>query len=162
MSLAPATRGTACLLLLTIVLSAGGQLAMKVGMQMLASDDAWRQVATFSELLLYGAPVAVWVIAGACLYGSSMLAWLLVLRSAQLSFAYPLLGLSYLLAYFIATNGAGLFGQSDLFGLSELTGVPGLGEGHSWPRLIGTGLVVAGTGLICWRAPGTQKRSSSN
>lgn len=87
------------LLTASILLSSIGQLGMKVGMQELhASVEAFGAVQQ-----LFSAPVA-WVAGGLFAYALSMLAWLAVLVRYPLSFAYPMLSLSYVLVYLGATQ----------------------------------------------------------
>ena len=86
------------LLATSIVLSAVGQLFMKLGMQELRASLA---AAAAAQSL---APPMAWVACGLTAYGLSMLAWLLALLRYPLSFAYPLLSLSYLLVYVGATQ----------------------------------------------------------
>lgn len=87
------------LLATSIVLSTVGQLCMKVGMQELhvsfATSGATEQFFT--------QPV-IWTAGGLFAYALSMLAWLAVLVRYPLSFAYPLLSLSYVLVYIGATQ----------------------------------------------------------
>jgi undecaprenyl phosphate-alpha-L-ara4N flippase subunit ArnF len=111
----------------SIVLSAWGQLAMKVGMRdlhrvgigELANAD-WTAIG----------PAVSWTILGVAAYGVSMLAWLLVLARYPLSYAYPFLGMSYVLVYAVATQWSAL------------------AEPSSPLRTLGTLLVVAGVVLV--------------
>lgn len=77
----------------SIVLSAAGQLGMKAGMLALHGGSA----AGISAAL-------EWTLGGLAAYGCSMLLWLGVLARYPLSYAYPLLGLSYALVYIGATH----------------------------------------------------------
>jgi len=113
----------------SIVLSAAGQLGMKAGMQelhALATRGVALSVASWSEL----APAIEWTAAGLTAYGLSLVCWLAVLVRYPLSYAYPLLGLAYVLVYIGATH---------------------------WPRLLepasalrtgGTLLILAGVALV--------------
>ncbi len=83
----------------SILLSAAGQLGMKAGMQTLADSGA--HAATQLAAL---APVIEWTVGGLAAYGLSLIAWLAVLARYPLSYAYPLLGLSYVLVYAGATH----------------------------------------------------------
>ena len=113
----------------SIVLSTLGQLGMKAGMQNLrvaraGGDLAWSLAAS--------APLRaalLWTVAGLAAYGLSLLAWLAVLVRYRLSYAYPLLALSYVLVYVGATSW------------------PALAEPASPQRTIGTLLILAGVAL---------------
>ena len=87
----------------SIVLSAAGQLGMKAGMQelhALAARGLALTAASWSEL----APAIEWTAAGLVAYGLSLVCWLAVLVRYPLSYAYPLLGLAYILVYIGATH----------------------------------------------------------
>lgn len=91
------------LLASSIVLSAVGQLGMKAGMQelhALATRGVAMSAASWGEL----APAIEWTLAGLAAYGLSLLCWLAVLVRYPLSYAYPLLGLAYVLVYIGATH----------------------------------------------------------
>jgi len=121
--------GLACLLI-SIVLSALGQLGMKAGLQ------EWQQIvagqAVAGSVASLGAlrPALVWLVAGLAAYGVSLLAWLAVLVRYRLSYAYPLLGLSYVLVYVGATQW------------------PRLLESATPARTVGTLLILAGVTLV--------------
>jgi undecaprenyl phosphate-alpha-L-ara4N flippase subunit ArnF len=105
----------------SIVLSAVGQLCMKVGMQrmhVVAADDV----------------AMMWTTIGLASYVLSLAAWLVVLIRYPLSYAYPLLGLSYVLVYIGATQW------------------PELAEPITTLRTAGTICVIAGVALVSWRA----------
>jgi undecaprenyl phosphate-alpha-L-ara4N flippase subunit ArnF len=87
------------LLAASIVLSAVGQLGMKVGMQELRTSFA----AAGDSLPFFG-QAFFWTAGGLFAYALSMVAWLAVLVRYPLSFAYPLLSLSYVLVYIGATQ----------------------------------------------------------
>jgi undecaprenyl phosphate-alpha-L-ara4N flippase subunit ArnF len=108
---------------ISIIASALAQLFMKAGMVALRT-----QIDTAGSLMDSGA--VAWVIGGLICYGISLVAWLRVLSAYPLSFAYPLLGISYLLVF----SGAVIW--------------PRLGEPFSTSRLIGSLLVVAGVMLV--------------
>jgi len=120
--------GTACLGA-SIVLSALGQLGMKAGMQNLKLARAGGEIAwsLASSPRLLGA--LLFTTAGLVAYGLSLLAWLAVLVRYRLSYAYPLLALSYVLVYVGATQW------------------PELAEAATPQRTIGTLLILAGVGL---------------
>ncbi|HVY64219.1 MAG TPA: 4-amino-4-deoxy-L-arabinose-phospho-UDP flippase [Gammaproteobacteria bacterium] len=117
------------LLASSIVLSAAGQLGMKAGMQelhALTARGGALAAASWSDL----APVIGWTFAGLSAYGLSLVCWLAVLVRYPLSYAYPLLGLAYVLVY----AGATLW--------------PRLAEPASVLRTGGTLLILAGVALV--------------
>lgn len=118
----------------SIVLSAIGQLCMKVGMQTLAGAG----LSLESESLQLGIPAMLWTGIGLAAYGASMVVWLGVLTRLALSYAYPLLSVSYILVYFGATHWARI------------------GESTTPARTIGTLLIAVGVGLVCLKTkPGS-------
>lgn len=114
----------------SIVLSAVGQLCMKVGMQELHGISQLPaydlSVGTMAALRI---PIA-WTAAGLAAYACSLLSWLAVLVRHALSFAYPLLSLSYVLVYVGATHW------------------PRLAETATPLRTLGTLLILVGVGLV--------------
>lgn len=113
----------------SIVLSALGQLGMKAGMQNLklaraGGEIAWSLASSppLRDALLFTA-------AGLAAYGLSLLAWLAALVRYRLSYAYPLLALSYVLVYIGATRW------------------PELAEAATPQRTVGTLLILAGVVL---------------
>jgi undecaprenyl phosphate-alpha-L-ara4N flippase subunit ArnF len=109
------------LLVSSIVLSAVGQLCMKAGMKELHAAGSW-WVDGFAPI--------VWTVAGLTAYVCSLFAWLAVLVRYPLSFAYPVLSLSYILVYLGATNW------------------PLLAETATPMRTAGTLLILAGVALV--------------
>jgi undecaprenyl phosphate-alpha-L-ara4N flippase subunit ArnF len=117
------------LLASSIVLSAAGQLGMKAGMQELhelTTRGVVVMAAAWSEL----APAIEWTAAGLIAYALSLVCWLAVLVRYALSYAYPLLGLAYVLVYIGATQW------------------PRLAEPASVLRTGGTLLILAGVALV--------------
>jgi undecaprenyl phosphate-alpha-L-ara4N flippase subunit ArnF len=113
----------------SIVLSALGQLGMKAGMQNLKLARAGGEIAWS---LAFSPPLraaVLFTLAGLAAYALSLLAWLAVLVRYRLSYAYPLLALSYVLVYVGATS------------WSELA------EPATPQRTIGTLLILAGVAL---------------
>lgn len=84
-------------------------------------------------------PVAAWVLAGLVLYATSMLTWMGALAKYDLSLAYPMLGLSYILVYV----GAVIW--------------PRLHETISVSKTVGILLVLAGVFLVTRSTSNTQK-----
>ena len=117
-------------LLTSIVLSAVGQLCMKAGMQELHRVATPEDVVWSISSLAATRPALLWTAAGLVSYGISLLAWLGVLVRFPLSYAYPLLGASYVLVYVGATHW------------------PLLMESATTARTIGTLLIIAGVGLV--------------
>jgi undecaprenyl phosphate-alpha-L-ara4N flippase subunit ArnF len=131
----------------SIVLSAIGQLGMKAGMEALHALGATPDLAGWGapDLTLASLaalrPVLAWTFAGLGAYGLSLLAWLAVLARYPLSYAYPLLGLSYVLVYLGATHWSRLM------------------EPMTPTRTAGTLLILAGVALVSFR--GRNERDSS-
>jgi undecaprenyl phosphate-alpha-L-ara4N flippase subunit ArnF len=130
--------GLACLLG-SIVFSAFGQLGMKAGMQQLHGLVASHATATPAFDWTSSLPAAAWTAAGLVSYGLSLLAWLVVLIRYPLSYAYPLLGMSYVLVYVGATQW------------------PALQEPATTLRTVGTLLIIGGIALVSM----TNDRASS-
>ena len=88
------------LLALTIILSACAQLFMKVSMmqlQQLLDGTGDKQALLFA--ILDNRVVIAWLFAGLLCYALSMLSWIFALIKYELSFAYPFLGVTYILVY---------------------------------------------------------------
>ena len=117
------------LLASSIVLSAAGQLGMKAGMQELHALPA-RGVALATASWSEMVPAVAWTAAGLTAYGLSLVCWLAVLVRYPLSYAYPLLGLAYVLVYIGATQW------------------PRLAEPASLLRTGGTLLILVGVALV--------------
>ena len=114
----------------SIVLSAGAQLLMKAGMLELGSLGIVRTLEISPEVIARLLPVLTWVLTGLVLYAISMLTWMGALAKYDLSLAYPLLGLSYILVYV----GAVIW--------------PRLHETVSMSKTIGILLILAGVFLV--------------
>ena len=113
------------LILLTVLLGSSGQLLMKKGAlelgEVVVDPDTLLSLATrivTTPAIPLG--LAMWVLAA--------LLWLYVLTRVDLSFAYPMLSLGYVVA---------MFGARILFG-EELSAL----------RILGTGVVIIGIILI--------------
>jgi multidrug transporter EmrE-like cation transporter len=100
-----------------VLLSALAQLAMKQGMA--AAQTAGGVVGTYTQALLNP-----WVWGGMGLYGLSAVAWLWVLSRLDVSLAYPLVSLGFV--------------------VTMVAGVWWLNEPWSWTRVAGATLVVIG------------------
>lgn len=96
------------LILLSVMLSAIAQITLKLGM---SSPLVQQAIASASALSVFQSIVTnAYVLSGLCLYFASAAVWLFVLAKVDVSFAYPFVGLGFiltmLLAYFI--NGEAL------------------------------------------------------
>ncbi|MGQ9778416.1 MAG: EamA family transporter [Bacillota bacterium] len=113
------------LLLVSVILGIGGQLAIKMGvgragdLQELFAASPWRFVMTVAR--------SPFILIGIGLYALSMLLWLLVLSRVDLSLAYPMLALGYVGVLLVSK-----------FALQEE--IPAM-------RWLGTGLIVLGVVL---------------
>ena len=103
-----------------VLLSSAAQLAMKRGMGAPVGADV---TSTYAQALT--SPL-VWL--GLVLYGASAVLWLWVLSRLDVSLAYPLVSLG-----FVVTMGLGIVW---------------LGEPFSWLRVAGCTLIVIGVSLL--------------
>lgn len=103
-----------------VLLSSAAQIAMKRGMGAPADADVG---ATYLHAL--GSPL-VWL--GLVLYGASAVLWLWVLSRLDVSLAYPLVSLGFVVTFVL--------------------GVAWLGEPFSWLRLSGCALIVLGVAVL--------------
>lgn len=111
------------LVVLSSAISSVGQTLLKVGLEASRSGEQG------SPLGFLRAAFGAWQVwLGLALFASSVLLWMRVLSTTELSWGYPLLGLSYV---FVALAGWLVFGEQ-------------LGGG----RLLGIALVIAGAVLI--------------
>jgi undecaprenyl phosphate-alpha-L-ara4N flippase subunit ArnF len=85
----------------SIFLSTAAQLCMKASMLTIAHD-----VANGGQLLpvLLQPVVLLWLFIGLGSYATSLLFWLFAISRLELSLAYPMLSLSYVLVYVVAVN----------------------------------------------------------
>ncbi len=117
---------TIALILCSVFLATTGQLLLKTGMGRVGYVDTHRIT---RPLQLLGQVVRTWqVVLGLTLFVLSAVAWLIVVSRVPLSFAYPFVGITYVLL--------ALFGK---FVLKEH--VPNL-------RWLGVALIVAGVVLV--------------
>jgi multidrug transporter EmrE-like cation transporter len=93
MESAPMTRDVFTLIVVSVLMSALAQIALKGGMSSasvshaLASGDRWTAAATIATSPL--------VLLGLGLYFASALVWLLVLARIEVSLAYPFVGMGF-------------------------------------------------------------------
>ena len=111
-------------ILIAVLLGVVGQLLVKRGLNLLGEIDFSRGLFA-SYLKIFTSPV---VIIGTLSYTSSIFFWLYALSKVNLSFAYPILALSYVLVVI----------ASRLF----------LGEDISLLRWVGVGVICFGVFLI--------------
>lgn len=120
--MAPITKSLV-LILVSVAFSSTGQMLLKFGLDRSGSARATGPIAFVQSAFSSG---YVWV--GLLLFVGSVIVWMRVLSTSQLSWSYPLLGMSYV---FVALIGWLVFGEH-------------LGAS----RLLGIGLVVLGAALI--------------
>jgi len=88
------------LILVSISIAVGGQLLLKIGLNKIGSIS----VTSFSSLgqLFFGIIKSPLVLTGLFCYVISAAIWLVVLSAVDLSFAYPFIGLTYVLILIIS------------------------------------------------------------
>jgi drug/metabolite transporter (DMT)-like permease len=113
------------LALMAVNVSCGvaGQMLLKEGMRHVGSHVG-RGFLTW----LLSAALSPFVVAGLALYALTVITWLMVLSRVQLSYAYPMLGVSKVLVVFLAV----LFFQEPL----------------TWFKVAGSALVCIGVWLL--------------
>jgi multidrug transporter EmrE-like cation transporter len=88
------------LILLSISIAVGGQILLKLGLNKIGSINV-NNLGSLGHLFL-GIIKSPMVLAGLFCYVVSAAIWLVVLSAVQLSFAYPFIGLTYVLILFIS------------------------------------------------------------
>ena len=121
------------LLSLSVVLSACAQLFMKVSMIQLQLHDEVNFISSFFFIIFENNAVLIWLIAGLACYAISMLSWMFALTKYELSFAYPFLGITYVLVYL----GAVYWDQ--------------IGEQLTWLRTVGIVLILTGVVFVNYK-----------
>lgn len=111
------------LILINIGLAVSGQVAIKSGMKQVGYIHAENALALFLKAFTNW-----YVIIGLAAYFIAAATWILVLSRVDLSYAYPMLSLGYIVVLIISAVW--------------------LGEAVTLPRIIGTILIVGGVGLI--------------
>ena len=111
------------LIITSVVLSSSGQTVLKLGLDRLTEQD---KASAFSFVRSALTSWQVWV--GLVLFAVSVLVWMRVLASNDLSWGYPMLGLSYVLV--------------------ALAGWLVFHEQFTLQRLAGIALVIAGAILV--------------
>jgi len=135
-TITPTTTSNAVLLLgLSVVLSACAQLFLKVSMIQLQLHDEDNFISSFFYIIFENNVVLIWLMAGLACYALSMLSWMFALIKYELSFAYPFLGITYVLVYI----GAVYWDQ--------------IGEQLTWPRTAGIVLILIGVVFVNYKNP---------
>ena len=88
------------LILLSIAIAVGGQILLKIGMNRLGSI-ALNSMDALGHLFL-GVVKSPIVMTGLFLYLLSAAIWLVVLSAVDLSFAYPFIGITYILVLLVS------------------------------------------------------------
>lgn len=109
----------------SILLSGMAQLSMKAGMVLLAMNPDQNGFDIAGNY-----PALLWTLTGLGCYAVSLLFWMSAIARLALSFAYPLLSLSYVLVYIVAARW------------------PLLNEPLSIGRSIGIAIVILGVILV--------------
>lgn len=116
---------TIVFILASVCAGVAGQLALKYGMSQLGAQSLSPSTLTSMLTRIILSP---WVVLGLAIYGAGTFFWLMVLSRVELSFAYPMLSLSYVL----------IIASSWLF----------LGESIGLLRIIGVVTIMAGVIFI--------------
>lgn len=113
------------LILISVVLGALGQVILKLGSNKLGTISFSLPVLVSSLVRLIKTPE---IIIGLILFGTSFLLWIKVLSRSELSYAYPMVSIGYILvvvlSYFL------------------------LDEAFSWNKVMGIAIIVAGVWFI--------------
>lgn len=115
------------LILASVALSSGAQFALKVGASAPQVRTAISGGGSITDRILAFATTPMLVL-GLTVYAISAFTWILVLSKLDLSFAYPFVGLGFILTFAIGTMV--------------------LGESFSAARLAGTLLIACGAVLV--------------
>ena len=121
------------LLGLSVVLSACAQLFMKVSMIHLQLHEDVHLDLSMLLIVIEDSAVLVWLVVGLICYAISMLSWMFALTKYELSFAYPFLGITYVLVYL----GAIYWDK--------------IGEQLSWQRTAGIVLILLGVAFVNYK-----------
>ena len=121
------------LLGLSVVLSACAQLFMKISMIQLQLHENINLDLSLWFIVIEDNAVLIWLIVGLACYALSMLSWMFALTKYELSFAYPYLGITYVLVYL----GAVYWDQ--------------IGEQLTWLRTAGIVLILVGVVFVNYK-----------
>jgi drug/metabolite transporter (DMT)-like permease len=91
---------TLSLIVASVAMTAVAQVLLKIGMSQTSvggasQSRAWGRLAR----LLVSSP---WVVSGLCLYVLGAVVWLLVLAEVELSFAYPFVGMGFVMTLLLS------------------------------------------------------------
>ena len=114
------------LILTSVILSAVGQVILKIGVEDVGLASLSANNSLYSSIV--AALLNPWVLLGLFTYGSAAIVWLFVLSKADVTFAYPFLGLAFV--------------------ITMALGMVVLGEQVTMLRIVGTLLVVGGLTLV--------------
>src|SRR3989337_302056 len=87
------------LLLISVILGSLGQIAMKKGL----TDSGGIELREILSTKLFSIVFQRYVFIGITFYLISTLLWFVILSKAELSFAYPLIALGYIITVFLAS-----------------------------------------------------------
>lgn len=118
------------LILLGVLMSAAGQVLLKLAMSTQSMQIAVHQGGSVMVLALLTSP---WLIGGILVYGLSVLVWLAVLAKVDVSFAYPFVALGMV--------------------ITTLSGRFLLGEDLPVVRLVGLAVIVTGVLIVASSYP---------
>ena len=121
------------LLGLSVILSACAQLFMKISMIQLQLHENINLDLSLWFIVIEDNAVLIWLIVGLACYALSMLSWMFALTKYELSFAYPYLGITYVLVYL----GAVYWDQ--------------IGEQLTWLRTAGIVLILVGVVFVNYK-----------
>jgi len=124
------TSNALLLLSLSVILSATAQLFMKAGMIHLHMHENISLDISLLFIIIEDNAVLVWLVSGLICYAASMLSWMFALTKYELNFAYPFLGITYVLVYL----GAVYWDK--------------IGEQLSWQRTLGIVLILIGVMFV--------------
>jgi len=101
--------------ILTIVIASVGQIILKFGIDKSLNSHNLKSINNFLDFyLIFSAPL---VLLGLIFYGLSAFLWIVVLSEFDLSIAYPILGLTYILVLLLS-----LFFLGESLSILKVTG----------------------------------------
>jgi undecaprenyl phosphate-alpha-L-ara4N flippase subunit ArnF len=118
------------LVLLSVILTSCAQLLFRISMQGLPLLESLASGDVASAFSLVTSSGLVMLAFGIALYAASMLSWIFALSRFEVSLAYPLLSISYVLVYVGAIA------------------LPGLDETASLLKMIGIAVIAIGVAVI--------------
>ena len=89
------------MILVNVLLGSIGQISLRYGASQLGNLRAGQGIAA-SLLCAFKGVFTPYVFLGFCLYAMSAVLWVLVLNQVRLSFAYPMISLSYVLVVLLS------------------------------------------------------------